>query len=29
VGIQVVGRTNAGALRAALWLEREWGGFAA
>jgi aspartyl-tRNA(Asn)/glutamyl-tRNA(Gln) amidotransferase subunit A len=24
VGMQVVGRTNAGALRAALWLEREW-----
>ncbi len=24
VGIQVVARTNAGALRAALWLEREW-----
>jgi aspartyl-tRNA(Asn)/glutamyl-tRNA(Gln) amidotransferase subunit A len=24
VGIQVVGRTNAGALRAAMWLEREW-----
>jgi Asp-tRNA(Asn)/Glu-tRNA(Gln) amidotransferase A subunit family amidase len=24
VGIQVVGRTNAGALRAAFWLEREW-----
>jgi len=24
VGIQVVGRSNAGALRAALWLEREW-----
>jgi Asp-tRNA(Asn)/Glu-tRNA(Gln) amidotransferase A subunit family amidase len=24
VGIQVVGRTNVGALRAALWLEREW-----
>ena len=24
VGIQVVGRTNTGALRAALWLEREW-----
>ena len=29
VGIQVVGRTNAGALRAALWLESEWGGLAA
>ena len=29
VGIQVVGRTNAGALRAALWLEREWGPVAA
>jgi aspartyl-tRNA(Asn)/glutamyl-tRNA(Gln) amidotransferase subunit A len=26
VGIQVVGRTNAGALRAAAWLEREWRG---
>ena len=25
VGIQVVGRDNAGALRAARWLEREWG----
>jgi aspartyl-tRNA(Asn)/glutamyl-tRNA(Gln) amidotransferase subunit A len=25
VGIQVVGRSNAGALRAARWLEREWG----
>jgi Asp-tRNA(Asn)/Glu-tRNA(Gln) amidotransferase A subunit family amidase len=24
VGIQVVGRTNAGALAAAMWLEREW-----
>jgi aspartyl-tRNA(Asn)/glutamyl-tRNA(Gln) amidotransferase subunit A len=24
VGIQVVGRSNAGALRAAMWLEREW-----
>jgi aspartyl-tRNA(Asn)/glutamyl-tRNA(Gln) amidotransferase subunit A len=24
VGIQVVGRTNAGTLRAAAWLEREW-----
>jgi Asp-tRNA(Asn)/Glu-tRNA(Gln) amidotransferase A subunit family amidase len=24
VGIQVVGRTNAEALRAALWLEQEW-----
>jgi Asp-tRNA(Asn)/Glu-tRNA(Gln) amidotransferase A subunit family amidase len=24
VGMQVVGRTNAGALRAAMWLEREW-----
>lgn len=24
VGMQVVGRTNAGTLRAALWLEREW-----
>lgn len=24
VGMQVVGRTNAGALRAAAWLEREW-----
>jgi Asp-tRNA(Asn)/Glu-tRNA(Gln) amidotransferase A subunit family amidase len=24
VGMQVVGRTNAGALRAALWLEQEW-----
>jgi Asp-tRNA(Asn)/Glu-tRNA(Gln) amidotransferase A subunit family amidase len=24
VGMQVVGRTNADALRAALWLEREW-----
>ena len=24
VGMQVVGRTNEGALRAALWLEREW-----
>jgi Asp-tRNA(Asn)/Glu-tRNA(Gln) amidotransferase A subunit family amidase len=24
VGIQVVGRTNAGALRAAMWLEQEW-----
>ena len=24
VGMQVVGRTNVGALRAALWLEREW-----
>ena len=24
VGVQVVGRTNIGALRAALWLEREW-----
>lgn len=24
VGMQVVGRTNTGALRAALWLEREW-----
>jgi aspartyl-tRNA(Asn)/glutamyl-tRNA(Gln) amidotransferase subunit A len=24
VGMQVVGRTNAGALRAASWLEREW-----
>lgn len=24
VGIQVVGRTNAGALRAAAWLERQW-----
>ncbi len=29
VGIQVVGRTNLGALRAALWLEREWGRVAA
>ena len=26
VGMQVVGRTNEGALRAALWLEREWKG---
>jgi Asp-tRNA(Asn)/Glu-tRNA(Gln) amidotransferase A subunit family amidase len=26
VGMQVVGRTNQGALRAALWLEREWKG---
>jgi aspartyl-tRNA(Asn)/glutamyl-tRNA(Gln) amidotransferase subunit A len=26
VGIQVVGRDNAGALRAAMWLEREWRG---
>jgi aspartyl-tRNA(Asn)/glutamyl-tRNA(Gln) amidotransferase subunit A len=26
VGMQVVGRTNEGALRAALWLEREWNG---
>lgn len=25
VGIQVVGRSNAGALRAARWLERDWG----
>jgi aspartyl-tRNA(Asn)/glutamyl-tRNA(Gln) amidotransferase subunit A len=24
VGMQVVGRTNAGALRAAMWLEQEW-----
>ena len=24
VGIQVVGRTNAGTLRVAAWLEREW-----
>jgi len=24
VGIQVVGHTNAGALSAAMWLEREW-----
>jgi amidase len=24
VGMQVVGRTNADALRSALWLEREW-----
>jgi aspartyl-tRNA(Asn)/glutamyl-tRNA(Gln) amidotransferase subunit A len=24
VGIQVVGKTNEGALRAAMWLEREW-----
>jgi aspartyl-tRNA(Asn)/glutamyl-tRNA(Gln) amidotransferase subunit A len=29
VGIQVVGKTNAGALRAARWLEREWRGSAA
>ena len=29
VGIQVVGRTNAGALAAAMWLEREWRGLAA
>ena len=29
VGIQVVGHTNAGALAAALWLEREWRGAAA
>ena len=28
VGIQVVGRTNAETLRAALWLEREWQNFA-
>jgi aspartyl-tRNA(Asn)/glutamyl-tRNA(Gln) amidotransferase subunit A len=26
VGIQVVGRDNAGTLRAAMWLEREWRG---
>jgi Asp-tRNA(Asn)/Glu-tRNA(Gln) amidotransferase A subunit family amidase len=26
VGIQVVGRNNAGTLRAAMWLEREWRG---
>ena len=29
VGIQVVGQTNAGALAAAMWLEREWRGSAA
>jgi aspartyl-tRNA(Asn)/glutamyl-tRNA(Gln) amidotransferase subunit A len=29
VGIQVVGKTNAGTLRAARWLEREWRGSAA
>jgi Asp-tRNA(Asn)/Glu-tRNA(Gln) amidotransferase A subunit family amidase len=29
VGIQVVGHTNAGALAAAMWLEREWRGSAA
>jgi aspartyl-tRNA(Asn)/glutamyl-tRNA(Gln) amidotransferase subunit A len=29
VGIQVVGRDNVGTLRAAMWLEREWGGKAA
>ncbi|HEV2218778.1 MAG TPA: amidase [Candidatus Dormibacteraeota bacterium] len=29
VGIQVVGRTNAGALTAAMWLEREWRSLAA
>ncbi|HKV87604.1 MAG TPA: amidase [Candidatus Dormibacteraeota bacterium] len=28
VGMQVVGRTNTGALRAALWLEREWAAMA-
>jgi Asp-tRNA(Asn)/Glu-tRNA(Gln) amidotransferase A subunit family amidase len=26
VGMQVVGRTNAGALAAAAWLENEWRG---
>jgi len=27
VGIQVAGRTNAGTLNAAAWLEREWKSF--